>query len=89
MKKNVIGVIVGLLLVAGVAFARPVKNVSNSKHPNLAQAQNLIQQAFDKLSAAQSANEFDMAGHAKKAKDLLDEANREIKEAALTANANK
>jgi F0F1-type ATP synthase membrane subunit b/b' len=85
-KKTVIGVIVGLMLVTGAVFARPVRNVSNSKHPNLAAAQQLIQEAFDKMTAAQQANEFDLGGHAKTAKDLLDQANKEIKQAAQTAN---
>jgi hypothetical protein len=38
------------------------------------------------ISAAQQANEFDMQGHAQKAKDLLDEASREMKAAAEAAN---
>jgi hypothetical protein len=39
--------------------------------------------------AAQTANEFDMAGHAAKAKELLDQANNELKQAAEAANAAK
>jgi hypothetical protein len=35
---------------------------------------------------AQKANEFDMNGHAQKAKDLLDQVNKELKIAAETAN---
>jgi hypothetical protein len=87
MQKTVVGMI-AVLLMAGALSARPARNVSGNKHPNLAAAQRLCQQAFDKLSVAQSANEFDMGGHAKKAKELLEEANKEIKEAALAANKN-
>jgi hypothetical protein len=87
MKKTVVGMI-AVLLMAGALSARPARNVSGRKHPNLAAAQRLCQQAFDKLTLAQDANEFDLGGHAKKAKQLLDEANKEIKEAALAANAN-
>jgi hypothetical protein len=54
--------------------------------PNLAAAQRLSQQAFDKIIAAQRANEWDMGGHAQKAKELLEQVNRELKEAAETAN---
>jgi hypothetical protein len=36
--------------------------------------------------AAQRANEWDMEGHAQKAKNLLDDVNRELKMAAETAN---
>jgi hypothetical protein len=36
--------------------------------------------------AAQRANEWDMQGHAQKAKELLDQVNAELKEAAGAAN---
>jgi hypothetical protein len=78
------------LLVAGaLAFAQPVHNVSGARHPNIAAAQRLSQQAFEKIVAAQQANEWDLNGHAQKAKNLLEEANRELKEAAEAANHNK
>src|SRR6185437_1367804 len=51
-----------------------------------AAAQRLTTQAWEKISAAQAANEWDMGGHAQKAKELLDQANRELKEAAEAAN---
>lgn len=76
-----------LLLVAGLALAqRPKENVAAGRHPNLAAAQRLSQQAWQRIVAAQEANEFDMQGHAQKAKGLLDEANRELKLAAESAN---
>lgn len=76
-----------LALVAATAFAAPpVENVGKH-HPNIEAAQRLTHQAWEKISAAQQANEFDMEGHAAKAKDLLDQANRELKAAAEAANA--
>jgi F0F1-type ATP synthase membrane subunit b/b' len=78
-----------VLLVCGLAYAKPVRNVSGKRHPNLAAAQQLSQQAFERIVAAQKANEFDMAGHAQKAKELLEQANVEIKQAAQEANENK
>lgn len=79
-----------LLLIAGMALAqRPRENVSGARHPNLAAAQRFSEQAWQRVVAAQQANEFDMEGHAQKAKNLLDEANRELKAAALAANRNK
>lgn len=59
------------LVVAGSAFAqgKPVDNVGN-RHPNLEEAQRLCTQAWEKLVASQ------------KAKELLDQVNREIKAAA-------
>ena len=78
-----------LLVIGGVAVAqRPKQNVSGARHPNLAAAQRFCQQAWDKTVAAQQANEWDMEGHAQKAKDLLDQANRELKAAAGAANRN-
>ena len=80
----------GMGLVGGYALAKdPVKNVSAVKHPNLAAAQKLIGQAFEKLEAAQKANEYDMDGHAQKAKDALKLAADETKLAAEAANAKK
>ena len=78
---------VALALTMLVALAgAPVDNISGQKHPNLAAAQRLSTQAYEKISQAQSANEWDMGGHAAKAKELLDQVNRELKEAAEAAN---
>jgi hypothetical protein len=89
MRKALVAVTL-ILLMAGAGFAqKPVRNVSGAHHPNLAAAQRLCTQAFEKLTAAQRANEFDMDGHAQKAKQLLEEANREMKQAAEAANRHK
>jgi len=77
---------ISLLLAGTVIAQRPEENVSPKRHPNLAAAQRLIDQAFTKISAAQQANEWDMSGHAARAKQLLDQANAEIKLAAEAAN---
>ena len=77
----------GLVFVATTIAAKPVDNVSHARHPNIAAAQHLATQAFEKIVAAQKANEFDLGGHAQKAKDLLEQANRELKDAAETSNA--
>ena len=90
MMKLVSASFVSLALVGGLAFAKdPVRNVSAKKHPNIAAAQALVVQAFKKVEAAQKANEFDLGGHAQKAKELLDQVNQELKLAAETANENK
>jgi len=54
-----------------------MRNVSPKRHPNLARAQRLSQKAFEKITAAQQANEWDMDGHAQKAKELLEQVNHE------------
>jgi hypothetical protein len=79
-----------LLLVGGIALAdRPDRNVSSARHPNLAAAQRLSRQAFEKIIEAQRANEWDMEGHAQKAKELLDQVNDQLKQAAGAANRNR
>lgn len=94
MLKNRIltAVFSSALFLAGYAVAQqpaPKKNISAARHPNLAAAQRLTAQAFEKITAAQEANEFDLGGHAAKAKSLLDQANNELKQAAQAANRNK
>jgi hypothetical protein len=78
------------LLAGSSAFAKdPVRNVSAKKHPNIAAAQKLSAQAYEKIEAAQKANEYDMQGHAQKAKELLEQVNQELKLAAEAANEAK
>ena len=88
IKIRILAVVFGSLLVLGgaVVAQEPKRNISGARHPNLAAAQRLSQQAYDKIVAAQQANEFDMRGHAQKAKELLDEVNKELKLAAEMAN---
>jgi F0F1-type ATP synthase membrane subunit b/b' len=89
IKTRVLAAVLGSLFAIGaVAIAQPKTNVSAGRHPNIAAAQRLCQQAFNKITAAQAANEWDMQGHAKKAKELLDEANKELRQAATAANKN-
>ena len=88
--RVVAGVALGAALVCG-GFAvaqKPVDNVSGKKHPNLAAAQRLSTQAYEKITAAQQANEWDMNGHVAKAKELLEQVNNELKLAAEAANKN-
>ena len=87
MKKVVVATVLALLLGAASFAQKPAKNISAGRHPNLAAAQRLCVQAYDKITAAQKANEFDLKGHAQKAKELLEQVNRELKDAAEAANA--
>lgn len=91
VRSLVLGTVLSAGLVAGgfaggLALAQPERDISPMRHPNLAAAQRLIDQAYGKISAAQQANEWDMQGHAAKAKELLDQASRELKLAAESAN---
>ena len=84
-----IGVTLLMILGAGATWAqKPAEDISGKKHPNLAAAQRLSRSAWEKVVAAQQANEWDMDGHAAKAKDLLDEVNKELKMSAEAANKN-
>ena len=90
ISRVVAGVALGAALVCG-GFAvaqKPVDNVSGKKHPNLAAAQRLSTQAYEKITAAQQANEWDMNGHVAKAKELLEQVNNELKLATEAANKN-
>jgi hypothetical protein len=77
-----------VLLFAGSAFAGPPVEDIGKHHPNLAAAQRLSRDAWERIVAAQKANEWDMDGHAQKAKELLDRVNDELKMAAEAANKN-
>jgi hypothetical protein len=72
---------------SGPTGQAPVVNISPARHPHLAAAQQLVQQAWQKMVEAQKANDWDMDGHAQKAKDLLAQATKDLKAAALAANA--
>lgn len=78
-------VLVAITVPFTVAFARAPGRVGH-RHPNLAAAQNLAQRAVERVEAAQRANEFDLGGHAARAKQALQLASEEMKLAAQTAN---
>ncbi|TPE63087.1 hypothetical protein FJQ54_04370 [Sandaracinobacter neustonicus] len=87
MKTAKITLALALLATAGGAFAQePVQNIDPSRHGNLAAAQDLVRQAYDRLSVAQRENGNNLGGHAEKAKALLQQANIEIRRAADAAN---
>ena len=86
MKRIVVTALVALAVLPGVALAAPVENVNPQLHPNLAAAQRLSREAFDRITMAQQANHLDMQGHAARAKELLEQVNHELKLAAEAAN---
>jgi hypothetical protein len=88
--KNTILTVVASAAVVTLAVAQlPVATVDPSRHGNLAAAQQNIQQAFNSISAAQQANDSQLAGHAARAKEYLREANDEIAAAAMVADNNQ
>lgn len=90
MRKHLAELTAALaLLCGGIVLAQaPVQNVNPHHHPNLAAAQRLSDQAYQKILTAQQANEWDMQGHAQKAEELLEQVNQQLKLAAEAANKN-
>jgi hypothetical protein len=88
VKPSLLKVIAaGFVLAAAAAGAQePQQDIDPARHGNLADAQNLVRDAFDRVSAAQAANNSQLGGHAARAKELMREANEEIKLAAIVAN---
>ncbi len=81
MKKNMF---LAVALCAALAVGGSL--YAGKKHPNLVEAHKMIKHAIAKIDAAQKANEFDMGGHAQKAKELLEQAESELKLAAEAAD---
>lgn len=73
-------------LVGGAALT--AQQINSNRHPHLAAAQRDGQMAYQELAEAQKANDYDLGGHAQKAKDLLEQANRELDMAVQDANKN-
>jgi hypothetical protein len=90
IKFRVLAPVLGsLLLIGSAAVGQPAKNINKGAHPNLARAQTQSQNAYNSIVMAQQANEFDLGGHAQKAKTLLEQVNSELKLAAEQSNKNK
>lgn len=82
IRKLAFSSLLGLaLLCAGALLAQaPAPNISD-KYPALREAQQRIQEAYGKIGEAQQAH-HGLGDHGEKAKELLAQANRELKEAA-------
>jgi hypothetical protein len=80
IRKAVLGSALAIGLFATGAIVG--QNWDVRRHPNLAAADGLIDQAMGKIGEAQRLNNYDMGGHAERAKDLLGQAKREVRLAA-------
>ncbi|RQS43770.1 hypothetical protein [Burkholderia sp. Bp8986] len=90
MKFCVNGLVVCALFVeSAVACAQtlPGENVSVIRHTYLAAAQRSIDDAYASIVRAQDSKGHKLGGHAERAKELLQQANEELKAAAITANS--
>jgi hypothetical protein len=88
LKNTILTAFAGVAVVTLAVAQMPVASVDPSRHGNLAGAQQNIEQAFNSISAAQRANDSQLAGHAARAKEYLREANDEIAAAAMAADGN-
>jgi hypothetical protein len=103
LKKILLAVSISAVLCGGVILAQnpvveyvqqpnviyvqaPVVNISN-RHGNLRSAQQDIVNAYQKVNQAQAANDGQLGGHAQRAKDLLAQADAELRQAANVANS--
>ncbi|MDQ8035301.1 MAG: hypothetical protein REJ50_25125 [Bordetella sp.] len=78
--------LLGSLFAAGIAQAQqPTVNISE-RHGNLRTAQEHIVQAYQLVGDAQQANDARLGGHAGKARQLLIQADQELRLAADAAN---
>jgi hypothetical protein len=89
MKTNLLrgSALAVLLVLGGVAVAqRPVEDIDAHRHPHLAAAQHHIGAAWQEAETARVDNHEQFGGHAEKALEHLQAADRELKEAAEYAN---
>jgi hypothetical protein len=80
-KMKLIMITTVLAFGGGILAAGPLRG-----HPNLEAARNDLNGAWDHITRAQQNNEYDMGGHAAKAKDLIQNAKEEVRLAAEAAN---
>ncbi len=93
VRNIVLSCTAGASLLCAIAFAQgvqpPYVNIDRHRHGNLAAAQSSIVDAFNRISDAQRANDGQLGGHAERAKQLLSQANEELRLAADVSNENR
>jgi len=78
--------LVGALALAGLALAQaPTVNIGE-RHGNLRTAQEHIVQAYQLIGVAQQDNNSRLGGHAERARQLLIQADQELRMAANSAD---
>jgi hypothetical protein len=94
MKKKLINVIAITAVVIGAGnlaayaygqYYGPVVNIGE-RHGNMRRAQESLVAAYQAISDAQAANDGQLGGHAARAKDLITQADYEIRQAANVSN---
>ena len=80
------GLLAACLALAGVVVAQR-SNIDTSLHPSLAEAQQHILEASQKIREAHERDKNNLGGHAEKAIQLLDQASMEVKSASELEHA--
>jgi hypothetical protein len=75
------------LFASGVAVGQ--QDINTRVHPHLAEAQKMIAGAIGQIDTAQAAWKEKLGGHGQRAKELLQQADGELKQAAEYANKYK
>lgn len=92
MTKRTVMALFALCLafvLGGVLSAQEPRVTVGERHGNMRAAQELIQQAWRKIDEAQADNNYNLGGHATKAKEFLLKASEEIKSSAEAANSHR
>ena len=89
MKRTLVfpAILTAMLFCGATLAQEPVQDINPKIHPHLAAAQKYVVEANAAIQTAQKDNKYDMKDHAEKARQLLVEANKELKLAAEAANA--
>lgn len=86
-KPIAVCAVAGLVASVGVQIASANgSSISADRHPNLTKARDSLTAATGALKAAQTANEYDLGGHAAKAEVLIAQAQSEVEQARQAAN---
>jgi hypothetical protein len=75
--------------LGAVVFAQQPRVDVGERHGNMRAAQELIQQAWQKVDEAQKDNNYNLGGHAGRAKELLSQASEQIKLSSEAANSHR
>jgi aerobic-type carbon monoxide dehydrogenase small subunit (CoxS/CutS family) len=91
MKKIVLvgAALLASFVLGAYVFAQAPNVTVGERHGNMREAQELIRQAWMKVDVAQQDNNYNLGGHAGKAKELLAQASEQIKQAAEAANSHR
>lgn len=88
MKSSLRNSSIALALASGIyVFAQAPSVDIGSRHGNLRAAQQSIVSAYQQIEEAQQHNDGQLGGHAQRAKELLSQANQELRQAANVSNS--